>query len=168
MSPAARRSAGLLLHRSGTDGPEVWIAHMGGPFWSRKEERAWSIPKGELEPGETDDLAVARREFGEEMGEPAPELDYAALGEFRYSSGKTVAVFTAAAPGFAPVEIRSNTFEIEWPPRSGRRQSFPEVDRAAWVPLPRARELLVAGQVPALDALERLLGGAAEAASGDV
>ncbi|MGN6324681.1 NUDIX domain-containing protein [Pseudolysinimonas sp.] len=156
---AARRSAGLLLHRDGADGLEVWIAHMGGPFWARKEERAWSIPKGELDEGETDDLTVARREFAEEMGAPAPDLPYAALGEFRYSSGKTVAVFAAAAPHFAPAEIRSNEFELEWPPRSGRRRSFPEVDRAAWVPLPRARELLVAGQVPALDALERLLAG---------
>jgi predicted NUDIX family NTP pyrophosphohydrolase len=152
-----RRSAGLLLHRGGHDGLEVWIAHMGGPFWARKDERAWSIPKGELEDDEADDLAVARREFAEEMGLPAPEVDYAPLGEFRYSSGKVVAVFTAAAPDFAPAEIRSNTFELEWPPRSGRTQAFPEMDRAAWVPLPRARELLVAGQVPALEALERLL-----------
>lgn len=157
MSPA-RHSAGLLLHRDGPDGLEVWIAHMGGPFWAKKDERAWSIPKGELEPGETDDLAVARREFAEEMGVPAPDADYAALGEFRYSSGKVVTVFAAAAPGFEPDQIRSNTFELEWPPRSGRVQAFPEVDRAAWVPLPRARELLVAGQVPALDALVRLLG----------
>jgi predicted NUDIX family NTP pyrophosphohydrolase len=153
-----RRSAGLLLHREGAAGLEVWIAHMGGPFWARKEERAWSIPKGELEDGETDDLAVAHREFAEEMGVPAPEAAYVALGGFRYSSGKVVAVFAAPAPDFAPAEIRSNTFETEWPPRSGRMQAFPEVDRAAWVPLPRARELLVAGQVPALDALERLLG----------
>jgi predicted NUDIX family NTP pyrophosphohydrolase len=156
VSPA-RRSAGLLLHRDGPDGLEVWIAHMGGPFWAKKDERAWSIPKGELDEGETDDLAVARREFAEEMGVPAPAADYALLGDFRYSSGKVVAVFAAAAPDFAPAEIRSNTFELEWPPRSGRVQAFPEVDRAAWVPLPRARELLVAGQVPALDALEERL-----------
>ena len=156
MSPA-RRSAGLLLHRDGPDGFEGWIAHMGGPFWAKKDERAWSIPKGELEPDETDDLAVARREFAEEMGVPAPDAAFASLGAFRYSSGKVVAVFAGAAPDFAPAEIRSNTFEIEWPPRSGRVQAFPEVDRAAWVPLPRARELLVAGQVPALDALVQTL-----------
>ena len=153
-----KRSAGILLHREGPEGPEVWIAHMGGPFWARKDERAWSIPKGELEPGETDDLAAARREFAEEMGMPAPEAVYVALGEFRYASGKVVAVFAAEAPDFAPAEIRSNTFELEWPPRSGRTRSFPEVDRAAWAPLPRARELLVAGQVAALDALERRAG----------
>jgi predicted NUDIX family NTP pyrophosphohydrolase len=148
-----RRSAGILLHRDGTDGLEVWIGHMGGPFWARREERAWSIPKGELEDGETDDLAVARREFAEEIGVPAPDRPYVPLGEFRYASGKVVAVFTAAAPDFDPEEVRSNTFELEWPPRSGRRQEFPEIDRAAWVPIARARELLVAGQVAALDAL---------------
>lgn len=154
-----RRSAGLLLHRTGADGVEVWIAHMGGPFWARKEERAWSIPKGELEPGETDELAVARREFAEEIGVPAPDAEAVPLGEFRGSASKIVAVFAVAAPDFAPLEVRSNTFELEWPPRSGRMQEFPEVDRAAWVPLPRARELLVAGQVAALDALERLRSG---------
>lgn len=152
-----RRSAGILLHRRGADGVEVWIAHMGGPFWARKEERAWSVPKGELEEGESDDLAVARREFAEEIGAPAPDADYVALGEFRYASGKVVAVFAAEAPEFAPAEVVSNTFDIEWPPRSGRMQSFPEVDRAAWVPIPRARELLVAGQLPALDALREHL-----------
>ncbi|GAA2087384.1 NUDIX domain-containing protein [Pseudolysinimonas kribbensis] len=148
-----RRSAGILLHRRGAAGVEVWIAHMGGPFWARKEERAWSVPKGELEPGESDDLAVARREFAEETGVAAPDAAYVALGEFRYASGKVVAVFAAEAPDFAPAEIVSNTFDLEWPPRSGRMRAFPEVDRAAWVPIPRARELLVAGQVPALDAL---------------
>jgi predicted NUDIX family NTP pyrophosphohydrolase len=153
-----KRSAGILLHRDGIDGLEVWIAHMGGPFWARKEEHAWSVPKGELDEGETDDLAVARREFAEEIGHPAPETDYVALGEFRYASGKVVAVFTAAAPDFAPAEVRSNTFEVEWPPRSGRRQAFPEIDRAEWTPLPLARRRLVAGQAPALDMLRELLG----------
>jgi predicted NUDIX family NTP pyrophosphohydrolase len=154
----ARRSAGLLLHRVGADGLEVYLGHMGGPFWARKEERAWSIPKGELEEDDADDLAVARREFAEEIGAPAPDGDPEPLGEFRYSSGKVVAVFALPAPDFDPDEVRSNAFEIEWPPRSGRMRSFPEIDRAGWVPLPRARELLVAGQVPALDALVELLG----------
>ncbi len=152
------RSAGILLFRGAGDDREVWIAHMGGPFWARKDERAWSIPKGELDPGETDDLAAARREFAEEIGTPAPDAEYVALGEFRWSSGKVVAVFAAEAADFAPAAIRSNTFELEWPPRSGRRQEFPEVDRAAWVPLRRARDLLTAGQVPALDALAGLAG----------
>ncbi|MGV3713430.1 NUDIX domain-containing protein [Pseudolysinimonas sp.] len=150
-------SAGLLLWRRGDAGIEVWIAHMGGPFWASKQERAWSIPKGLADPGE-DLRDVARREFAEEIGVPAPALDDALLGEYRYSSGKLLTVFHAEASGFAVDEVRSNTFEIEWPPRSGRRQSFPEVDRAEWVGMPRARELLVAGQVPMLDALERLAG----------
>jgi predicted NUDIX family NTP pyrophosphohydrolase len=145
-------SAGLLLWRRGGSALEVWIAHMGGPFWARKEERAWSIPKGLVEPGE-ELLDVARREFAEEMGVDAPALAFEELGEYRYSSGKRLAVFAAEAPAFELAEVRSNTFEVEWPPRSGRRQAFPEVDRAAWVEMPRARELLVAVQVPMLDDL---------------
>jgi predicted NUDIX family NTP pyrophosphohydrolase len=152
-----RRSAGILLHRRRPEGIEVWIGHMGGPFWARKEEHAWSIPKGEIEDGEADDLAVARREFAEEIGAPAPDADYVALGDFRYASGKVVVVFAAEAPDFAP-EVRSNMFELEWPPRSGRIQAFPEIDRAEWVPVARARALLVASQAPVLDALERWLG----------
>ena len=153
----ATHSAGILLHRMTASGPEVFLGHMGGPFWARKQERAWSIPKGEAEPGESD-LAVARREFGEELGVPAPDLDYLELTTTRYSSGKTVTVFTAEAPGFELVELRSNTFELEWPPRSGRIQLVPELDEARWVPLPEARSLLVAGQVTALDALLALRG----------
>ena len=146
-------SAGILLWRDGADGREVWIAHMGGPFWARKEERAWSIPKGLIDEGESP-LDAARREFAEEIGSPAPDRDYVELGEYRYSSGKLVTVFAADGAGFEPAEVRSETFELEWPPRSGRRQSFPEVDRAEWVPLDRARELLVAAQAPMLDDLE--------------
>jgi predicted NUDIX family NTP pyrophosphohydrolase len=149
------RSAGILLYRRDPE-PSVWIAHMGGPFWARKEERAWSIPKGELDAADADELGAARREFAEETGSPAPEADYVRLGEFRYASGKVVVVFAAEAAS-APEEVRSNTFDLEWPPRSGRRQAFPEVDRAEWTPLALARTRLVAGQVPALDALERLL-----------
>ena len=132
---------------------------MGGPFWARKQEHAWSIPKGEAEPGEGD-LEVARREFAEELGVPAPDLDYDELGTFRYSSGKTVTVFAAAAPHFAPHEIVSSPFEIEWPPRSGRMQSFPELDAARWVPVDEARTLLVTGQLAALDALLKGIGSA--------
>ena len=153
-------SAGLLLWRApvspvspGSE-PEVFIAHMGGPFWARKEAGAWSIPKGEYVEGE-DPLAAARREFAEEIGVSAPDAEYVDLGEFRYSSGKLVHVFAGAAPDFDVDVVQSNTFELEWPPRSGRRQSFPEVDEARWVPLPEARELLVAGQRPALDVLLR-------------
>lgn len=146
------RSAGLLLWRDAAGGREVYLGHMGGPFWARKEERAWSMPKGLVEPGE-ELLAVALREFAEEIGTPPPPVPYVELGEYRYSSGKRLTVFAGDGAGFDPGEVRSNTFEVEWPPRSGRMQAFPELDRAAWVALPRARELLVAGQVPALDDL---------------
>jgi predicted NUDIX family NTP pyrophosphohydrolase len=149
-------SAGLLLYRA-APAVEVFIAHMGGPFWARKQAAAWTIPKGELDDGE-DARAAALREFAEEIGTEPPAAEYADLGMFRYASGKLVHVFAAAAPAFAIDELRSNTFELEWPPRSGRRTAFPEVDEARWVGLDEARELLVAGQRPVLDALERLLG----------
>jgi predicted NUDIX family NTP pyrophosphohydrolase len=126
---------------------------MGGPFWARKQEHAWSIPKGEADAGERD-LVVARREFAEELGVPAPDADYLDLGIFRYSSGKTVTVFTAEAPDFELIDVRSNEFDLEWPPRSGRMQRFAEIDAARWVSVAEARSLLVAGQVPALDALQ--------------
>ena len=149
------RSAGLLLHRPGTDGLEVLIAHMGGPYWARKDEGAWSIPKGELDGGE-DPLAAALREFAEETGRPAPDGPTVELGEFRQPGGKRVFVFARAAD-FDATEILGNTFEMEWPPRSGRRESFPEIDRAEWVSLDVARVKLVRGQVPALETLlERL------------
>jgi predicted NUDIX family NTP pyrophosphohydrolase len=144
-------SAGILLWRRGESGPEVWIAHMGGPFWARKTAGAWSIPKGELEDGE-DAFAAARREFAEEIGTPAPDVDYTDLGEFRQRSGKIVRVF-AAECDFAIDALRPATFAMEWPPRSGRMRDFPEIDDARWVPIAEARDLLVAGQVPVLDAL---------------
>jgi predicted NUDIX family NTP pyrophosphohydrolase len=155
----AAHSAGILLYRMTASGLEVFLGHMGGPFWARKQEPAWSIPKGEAEPAEAD-LDVALREFAEELGVPAPELDYDELGTFRYASGKTVTVFTAAAPDFDPAEIVSNTFELEWPPRSGRTQSFPELDTARWMLVDEARTLLVAGQLAALDALLKRTGSA--------
>jgi predicted NUDIX family NTP pyrophosphohydrolase len=158
VTPArGRRSAGLLLHRRGPDGVEVLIAHMGGPFWARKDLRAWSIPKGEIEEGE-EPLAVALREFAEEMGRPAPPGATAALGEFRQSGGKRVTVFAREADMDASA-IASNLVEMEWPRGSGRTTSFPEVDRAEWVGPERARAALVAGQAPAIDALLELLGG---------
>jgi predicted NUDIX family NTP pyrophosphohydrolase len=138
-------------------GLEVWLGHMGGPFWARKQEHAWSIPKGEAEAGESD-LEVARREFAEEIGSPAPEVEYVELGDFRYASGKTVAVFAGEATSFEPAEVVSDTFELEWPPRSGRMARFPEFDVARWLPAREARALLVAGQQPALDALMTRLG----------
>jgi len=157
----AGHSAGILLHRMAASGLEVFIGHMGGPFWARKQEHAWSIPKGEADPGESD-LAVAQREFAEEVGSPAPDADYLELGTFRYSSGKTLTVFAGQAPGFDPDRIVSNEFELEWPPRSGRMQRFPEFDAARWVPTAEARSLLVAAQVPALDALTQVRSSAQE------
>lgn len=151
-------SAGVLLFRDGAAGFEVFIAHMGGPFWSRKDARAWSIPKGEVQPGESE-LQAARREFAEEIGVPVPDGDVINLGAFRYSSGKTVTVFAVEAAGFELAELVSNTFTLEWPPRSGRLREFPELDEARWVPLDEARDRLVAGQVPALDALVALRSG---------
>lgn len=148
------RSAGLLLHRRGRAdaATQVFVAHMGGPFWARKHEGAWSIPKGELDPGE-DEWAAARREFAEEIGVDAPEGDVLDLGEVRYGSGKTVRVFAVGASGFEVAEVRSSEFELEWPPRSGRMQRFPEVDDARWADVDEARELLVKGQRPVLDRL---------------
>ena len=151
------RSAGILLHRLGPAGREVWIAHMGGPFWARKDEHAWSIPKGELQTGAAEEnetpMDAARREFEEETGLPAPDLDYAVLGEYRYSSGKLLTVFAAEAPDFDPPTIHPGPFDLEWPPRSGRTQQFPEIDRAAWVTLDDARRLLVKAQAAILDDL---------------
>jgi predicted NUDIX family NTP pyrophosphohydrolase len=143
------RSAGLLLWRRTSAGPEVLIAHMGGPLWAAKDDRAWSIPKGEYGPDE-DALAAARREFAEELGSPAPDGEVVALGEVRQRSGKVVTAW--ALEGDLDVStVVSNTFEMQWPPRSGRRQSFPEIDRAAWVDPGTAARLLVAGQVTFLD-----------------
>ncbi len=147
-------SAGILPWRRVGDDVEVWIAHMGGPFWARKDAGSWSVVKGEYGPGE-DALAAARREFAEETGAPAPAGEYLLLGEFRQPSRKVVAVF-AVESSAVPATVVSNTFELEWPPRSGRRQSFPEIDDARWFSLAEAHEKLLAGQRPALDALERL------------
>jgi predicted NUDIX family NTP pyrophosphohydrolase len=144
-------SAGLLLYRRTPGSLEVLIAHMGGPFWTGKDARAWSLPKGEYELGD-DPLEVAKREFEEELGMPAPDVAWRPLGEFRQRSGKVVTVF--AAEGDLAVDvITSNTFPLEWPPRSGRIVEFPEIDEARWVAVDVAREKLVAGQVAALDAL---------------
>jgi predicted NUDIX family NTP pyrophosphohydrolase len=146
----AEHSAGLLLHRDG----EVFLAHMGGPFWARKQEHAWSVPKGLVEPGD-DPLVTALREFEEEIGMPAPAVDYQPLIACRTSSGKDLTVF-AGVPESPVAFLSSNTFEIEWPPRSGRLQSFPEVDGAQWFPLEEARDAIVKGQWPVLDAVAAL------------
>ncbi|WP_130177913.1 NUDIX domain-containing protein [Cryobacterium sp. SO1] len=149
-------SAGILLYRlPDAAEPEVWIAHMGGPFWARKDAASWSIPKGEYLLG-ADPFDAARREFEEEIGVPAPETDYLLLGEFRQPSGKVVTVFAAEAD-LSVHQVVSNTFELEWPKRSGRLREFPEVDDARWVGLAEARVKLVRGQLPVLDALVEVL-----------
>jgi predicted NUDIX family NTP pyrophosphohydrolase len=147
----AAPSAGILLYRR-RDGLEVLLGHMGGPFWARKDARAWSIPKGEMTAGE-EPLAAARREFAEELGVEAPAGEFTELGTFRYASGKLVTVFTAEADAFEVADPVFGTFEMEWPPRSGRMQSFPEIDDVRWVDVVDAREKLVVGQLPAIDAL---------------
>ena len=152
-----RRSAGILLHRAGDGGgggPQVLLGHMGGPFWARKDEHAWSIPKGEHEPDE-EPRAAALREFAEELGSAAPAGELDELGSVR-GSGKVITAF-ALAGDLDAAAIVSNTFEIEWPPRSGRMQEFPEIDRAAWFELPAARTKIVRGQLPFLDRLAGLL-----------
>ena len=146
-----KQSAGLLLYRLGSDGTEVLIVHPGGPFWAKKDLGTWSVPKGEFEPGEAP-LTAARREFKEEVGAPAPGGECLDLGETKQKSGKVVYVF-ALTGDFNLEYFKSNMFTMEWPPRSGVQQEFPECDRAAWVPLALARQKLVAAQAVFIDRL---------------
>ena len=148
-------SAGILLHRPGPSGPEVLLGHMGGPFWARKDDGAWSVPKGEHDPDE-DPLAAAVREFAEELCSPPPPGEPASLGTVRQPSGKRLTVF-ALAGDLDATAIVSNTFPLEWPRGSGRIREFPEIDRAAWFGTHDARRALVRGQVPFLDRLAELL-----------
>lgn len=152
---AARRSAGLLLFRRSAGHLEVLLGHMGGPYWARKDARAWSIPKGEYEPDEAP-LAAARREFTEELGVPPPTGAAIELGEVRQSGGKTVIAF-AVEGDLDPEAIVPGSFELEWPPRSGRLQAFPEVDRVAWFDLEAAAERIVTGQRELLVRLRSIL-----------
>lgn len=149
------RSAGILLYRCAQEALEVLIGHPGGPFWSSKDAGAWSIFKGELEAGE-DPLAAAAREFEEETGSSVDPLACVPLGEITQKSGKTVAAW-ACRGAFDPARLRSSTFELEWPPRSGRRQAFPEVDRVQWCSPDEARRLLNPAQAAFVDRLEALL-----------
>ncbi len=152
-SPRARHSAGIVLHRDAGGAPEVLLVHPGGPVWSRRDAGAWSIPKGEYEPGE-DPLAAARREFEEELGTAAPGGEPVDLGEVRQKSGKRVRAW-ALAGDLDATAIHSNSFTMEWPPRSGRQQEFPEVDRAQWFGLAQAREKINPAQAELLDRLEQ-------------
>jgi predicted NUDIX family NTP pyrophosphohydrolase len=135
---------------------EVLLGHMGGPFWARKDEGAWSIVKGELSAGE-DPLAGARREFAEELGHAPPDGPVLALGEIRQRAGKRVIAF-AVRGDFDPAALVPGTFDMEWPPRSGRRATFPEVDRVAWFDLQTAAAKVVKGQVPLLHRLRSAAG----------
>jgi predicted NUDIX family NTP pyrophosphohydrolase len=160
-----KRSAGVLLYRRASDGTlELLIAHMGGPFWKNKDAGGWSIPKGELDPGD-ETLAAARREFEEELGSPLPPVDLVELGEVQQGSGKRVVVFAGEAD-FNADSATSNRFTIEWPRGSGRQQEFPEIDRAAWVSADEARVKLVKAQAEFVDRLFELL-GADEAGQAD-
>ena len=145
-----KQSAGLLLFRKGAGSLEVMLVHPGGPLWARKDEGAWSIPKGEVEPDE-DALAAARREVEEETG-ARPSGTFIALSPVRQTGGKIVHVW-AVESDFDPARLKSNLFEMEWPPRSGRMQSFPEVDAARWFGLDEARAMMLESQRPLLDRL---------------
>lgn len=150
-----KHSAGILLCRRVESGYEVLLVHPGGPFWAKKDLGSWSIPKGLFEDDERP-FEAAKREFTEEIGSPPPNGEYVALGEFTQSSGKIIHAF-AIQSDFNLEKFRSNMFEMEWPPKSGTTQEFPENDKAAWTPLVVAKQKLVKGQVPILEALARLI-----------
>ncbi|MGH6919984.1 MAG: NUDIX domain-containing protein [Geminicoccaceae bacterium] len=150
----ARISAGLLMYRRRGGALEVLLVHSGGPFWARKDAGAWSIPKGEIDPSE-EPLAAARREFAEETGFAADGA-FLPLASITQAGGKVVQAW--AFEGDAdPAALQSNSFSIEWPPRSGQQKSFPEVDRAAWFPLDLARQKINPAQVALLDELASLV-----------
>jgi predicted NUDIX family NTP pyrophosphohydrolase len=152
----AKRSAGLLIHRRDKGVPSVLLVHPGGPFWARKDDGAWSIPKGLVEAGE-DELAAARRETAEELGIEVDGL-FTRLGEYRQPGGKIVIAWAVEpATEIDPGAIASNSFTMEWPPRSGSMQEFPEVDRAAWFTLSQAEVKILQGQRPMLKDLADLL-----------
>jgi predicted NUDIX family NTP pyrophosphohydrolase len=154
-----KTSAGLLLYRriDPNGVVEVLLAHPGGPIWANRDAGSWTIPKGEFEAGEAA-WDAARREFREEIGSEAPETDAVPLGSVTLRSGKTVQAW-AVEGDLDPGTLRSNTFTMEWPPHSGKRREFPEVDRVAWFTLVEARERIHPAQAPLLDALEDSLGG---------
>ncbi|MER6032763.1 MULTISPECIES: NUDIX domain-containing protein [unclassified Streptomyces] len=148
---AARRSAGLLLFRRADDGLQVLLGHMGGPFFAKKDAGAWTVVKGEYDAGEPA-WEAARREFREELGLAPPEGDAVPLGEVVQRGGKVVTAWAVEAD-LDPETVAPGTFTMEWPPRSGRAQEFPELDRVAWFGLDRAREVIVSAQTAFLDRL---------------
>jgi predicted NUDIX family NTP pyrophosphohydrolase len=152
----AKQSAGILLYRGRGPALRLMLVHPGGPFWAKKDGGAWSIPKGEYEEGD-DPLLVASREFEEELGSPAPAGDAIELGELVQPSRKVVTAF-ALEGDFDPSRLKSNLFEMEWPPKTGRLHSFPEVDRAEWFTVEEARDKILPGQRPFIDRLLERLG----------
>ena len=150
-----KRSAGLLMYRGAGPRLELLLVHPGGPFWAKKDLGAWSIPKGEYADDE-DPLAVAQREFAEETG-TQPRGQFRPLGDVVQAGGKRVSAW-AVEGDFDPATLVSNSFETEWPPRSGRKRSFPEVDRAAWFSPAEARQKIITGQRPLVDRLVELVG----------
>ena len=153
---ASRVSAGILLYRRRPSGIEVLLAHPGGPLFARKDEGHWTIPKGEVEPGEAL-VAVARREFEEETGHPAPDGAAIELGSIVQKGGKVVHGW-AIEGDLDPAAAVSNTFELAWPPGSGRRQVYPEIDRVEWLEPAEARRRIKDTQIPLIDRLEAALG----------
>ncbi|HXC50661.1 MAG TPA: NUDIX domain-containing protein [Candidatus Limnocylindrales bacterium] len=147
-----RSSAGCLLFRRTNTSLEVLLAHMGGPYWARKDDGSWSIPKGEYDDDSEDPFEVALREFEEELGSPVPAEHYLELGSARQPSGKIVTIW-AAEGDFDPATAVSNTFTMEWPKGSGNERTFPEIDRVAWFDVAAARTKLLRGQVVFLDRL---------------
>ena len=151
MTTVPKRSAGLLLHRRTADGIEVLLGHMGGPYFAHKDAGAWGVPKGEYEPDEPA-WDAARREFQEELGLAPPDGEAVPLGEVRQANGKIVTAWAIEAD-LDPATVVPGTFRMEWPPRSGQVQEFPELDRVEWFPVERARAVIVRAQAVFLDRL---------------
>jgi predicted NUDIX family NTP pyrophosphohydrolase len=149
-------SAGLLVYRLMNGKPEVFLVHNGGPYWAKKDEGVWSLPKGEVEEGE-DPLQTAKREFHEETGFSVPKGTYFELGEIEYPRSHKVVTAWAVEGDFDASKLKSNSFEMEWPPKSGKKQSFPEIDRGDWFSLAEASIKFFPANLPFLERLAKIL-----------